>query len=93
MALASISPLLLLWVLLLLCRIGSRGDFLPAYRLLNAHYFQLLNLLTGSGTLADVSLGRLCVIPLCFLVTFLCIVAAYWVGYSGKSTTDMQYES
>ena len=93
MALASISPLLLLWVLLLLCRIGSRGDFLPAYRLLNAHYFQLLNLLTGSGTLADVSLGRLCVIPLCFLVTFLCIVAAYWAGYSGKSTTDMQYES
>ena len=49
--------------------------------------------LTGSGTLADVSLGRLCVIPLCFLVTFLCIVAAYWAGYSGKSTTDMQYES
>ena len=93
MALASISPLLLLWVLLLLCRIGSWGDFLPAYRLLNAHYFQLLNLLTGSGTLADVSLWRLCVIPLCFLVTFLCIVAAYWVGYSGKSTTDMQYES
>ena len=61
--------------------------------LLNAHYFQLLNLLTGSGTLADVSLGRLCVIPLCFLVTFFCIVAAYWAGYSGKSTTDMQYES
>ena len=52
-----------------------------------------MNLLTGSGTLADVSLGRLCVIPLCFLVTFLCIVAAYWAGYSGKSTTDMQYES
>ncbi|MCI5817164.1 hypothetical protein [Ruminococcus sp.] len=93
MGLASVAPLILLWGLLMLCRLCSLGDFLPAYRLLNAHYFQLLNLLTGSGTLGDVSMGRLLLIPVFFLVTFLCIVGAYWAGYSGKSASDLQYEA
>lgn len=89
LALAVAAPLLLLWLGLLACKLFDLGDFLPAYRLLNAHFFQAIFYITGDVQLSDLSFLRLGCCALTCLVPAITVFAAYLYKYRNCASLEV----
>lgn len=84
LGLACAVPVLALWGLLVLCKECGWGNFLPAYRFLNAPFFQLLTMLCGETKLSELAPGLLWGFLAMTLVPLVTVPAVYCLTRRGE---------
>ncbi len=82
-----------IWVFLLLSKLGFIGDFYNEYKLINGQYLQLFNLIWPGTEIADVSMSGVLIMLSFTIVPFVAFVTAYKLTYKGVDIESIQYSA
>ncbi len=86
-------PFLILWIFLLLARLGSiDGGFYRVYKLLCAPFLQVCNLICDDVYAQALPVFGMVVLALCSLVPYLAVVISYRMTLRGENVEKLMYE-
>lgn len=86
-------PFLILWIILLLAKLGSiDGGFYRVYKLLCAPFLQVCNLICDDVTAQSIPVWGMVVLALCSLVPYLAVVISYRMTLRGENVEELMYE-